>query len=844
MYSGLDKSGGGLIGYVIKDGAMVDMATAAEEASVEETLVGAGVRKEVCHLQATMNPNDGELSWNSIDVNQSLYKTISMSQMSSMLKDSDRNLIYSKAIEKCIKNFKLKHNGNKSPSVIDIGTGTGLLACLSIHHGAQVVIGCEMFESMAMIANKVIENNKMSDSISIISCKSTELDLGGGKVDILVSELLDSMLLGEACILSHSDAIKRLIVNDDDNNNIVPIEQRIVPNRGKCHMTLVDTCSTVFTAKSQDYHDIKNIFGSNLNDNDDDNDGEEITNVSPFRNDTDADCGGGCQGLPIHWKQFRDYFDAKLLSSAAEVFIVSFTQEVEDVKEVHTTKVTLKVTRDGKLDCILMWWELYLLSTEIDPKGECMYSTEPRDRKETCDEETEGNKQGWQDHWVQVIFPLPAALVCQVKKNDDVVLTVCRDTLHFWIADVKVENLQISRKRCEPEPESKSDMASISSSLLPKACECGWHLLLSPLRILQLNKSYREMERAMKVCTVEIYKRIGCDEIRNNDGVLVDVSDGSRLALMLLRCITNTSSNEAVLQVASIERKQLSRMLHHRTAEAAMKKLQSLNPISKQKPIMMVWDGDDYSHLDMFYHNKDEDVNMDEDERFNLSLAPILALVSDAYYYQLHKMPTWGAIRFMYIRHSFAVKSRLVPKAVISPQLARVMAVAINVPDLWKSYGHVGEVMGFDHGCLDAVQEDWHQYWFPFQLGEYDHKFLTDPVPLLIFDYTSNEIPTTISNEVTTVVNQKDFTFDAVVIWVEYNHDIITNSSSSSSSSHDEDDEDEDKEPQRLSLEKSVLVKFNQKQEEISENEPIRMKYSASFKWGDSDVKVAANLIK
>ena len=841
MYSGLDKSGGGLIGFAItKDGDVVSLAEAAEEASVEETLVAGSLDDTVpgSHYQASMNPEDGELLWNSIDINESLYKTISMSQMSSMLKDNDRNLIYSKAIEKCIKNFKLKHDNDNdnSPLVLDIGTGTGLLACLCIRHGAKMVTGCEMFESMAMIANKVVEDNNMSDSIQILPCKSTMLSFSV-KSDILVSELLDSMLLGEACLLSHSDAIKRLIKNDDDDNdkNIIPIEERIVPNRGKCYMTLIDT-STSGDAKSQDYQDVKNIFGMN--------EGGRMELISPFRNETDAYCGAGCQGLPIHWEHFKDHFDAKPLSAASEVCIVSFTQVVEEEKEVHTTKVNLIVTRKGTLDCVLMWWELYLLSTEIDPKGECMYSTEPRARMEINEDKyTEGNKQGWQDHWVQIIFPLPAALVCQVNEGDEVVLTVCRDTLHFWIADAKVENRRVSRKRSEPEPESKLDLESISPSLLPKACQCGWHLLLNPLRILQLNTTHKKMQKAMMDCIAEVNNRFD-----NEDGVLLDVSDGSRLALMLLRYITDGTSLNGLLQVASVERKQLSRMLHYRTAEATMKTMESNSsyPFVKNKPRIMVWDGGDYSDLDYFCHNKEdkEDEEHEENEKKDTNKdgdippAPILALVSDGYYYQLHKMPTWGAIRFMYIRHSAHVKSRLLPNAVISPQKARIMVAAVSVPDLWRSYGHVGEAMGFDHTCLDRVQEDWYQNWFPFQIGEYEHFFLHDPVEMITFDYVTKDKTTTSTGDSLGRLKSKfcnsnsKHTFDAVVMWVEYDHNVNV-----SNSLHENNVN-----PCRLSLEKPTLVRFNQKQEELTGC--THVKYSSLFTWGDSDVQVAATLFK
>ena len=74
-------------------------------------------------------------------------------------------------------------------------------------HGAQQVIGCEMFPYMANIAASVVSANQMDDVIQIIAAKSSEIDSESFQADLLVSELLDTALLGEGCIPSHADAI-------------------------------------------------------------------------------------------------------------------------------------------------------------------------------------------------------------------------------------------------------------------------------------------------------------------------------------------------------------------------------------------------------------------------------------------------------------------------------------------------------------------------------------------------------------------------------------------------------------------------------------------------------------
>ena len=127
MYSGHGKSDGGLVGYVIKDGIPVSLDDAQQEASVDEILVCINEKQEIIHLQASLN-EDGNITWNRIDEKVSILRTVSMSQMTSMLKDNHRNEMYSYAILKCIENFHSKYN--RKPTCIDIGSGTGLLSML------------------------------------------------------------------------------------------------------------------------------------------------------------------------------------------------------------------------------------------------------------------------------------------------------------------------------------------------------------------------------------------------------------------------------------------------------------------------------------------------------------------------------------------------------------------------------------------------------------------------------------------------------------------------------------------------------------------------------------------
>jgi hypothetical protein len=104
-------------------------------------------------LQATLDPESGALQWGTAsdddgdgddgDGSQSIIRAaITRSQMTSMLRDAIRNNMYHKAIAAAIASFKAKHNGSKSPHVLDIGTGSGLLVCRAWSACAGRLIRC------------------------------------------------------------------------------------------------------------------------------------------------------------------------------------------------------------------------------------------------------------------------------------------------------------------------------------------------------------------------------------------------------------------------------------------------------------------------------------------------------------------------------------------------------------------------------------------------------------------------------------------------------------------------------------------------------------------------------
>jgi precorrin-6B methylase 2 len=125
-----------------------------------------------------------------------------------MLNDARRNDAFDTAIRRAVQ---------PGAEVLDIGTGTGLLAMMAARAGAGRITACEAVGPMADTARDVIQRNGLSDRIEILHKRSSDLVVGDDLVapaDVLIAEIVDAGLLGENILATITDARARLLKPD------------------------------------------------------------------------------------------------------------------------------------------------------------------------------------------------------------------------------------------------------------------------------------------------------------------------------------------------------------------------------------------------------------------------------------------------------------------------------------------------------------------------------------------------------------------------------------------------------------------------------------------------------
>ena len=277
-----------------------------------------------------------------------------------MINHAVRNEAYQNALRSAVTTESL---------VLEIGTGSGLLAMMAARLGAGQVVTCEVVPLIAATAQEIIADNLLTSSIRVIPKKSTELQVGSElpqRANLLVSEIFSSELLGEGVLPSIEDAKQRLLTPD----------ARIIPASG----------SIVFA-----------LFG-----------GDEIKkNIM-----ADQVCGFDLRKFNaiVARKQlcYRNDLAIDLLTGTAEAFSFNFAQQDHFPNESKT--VHLPIEASGRCYGIIQWIRLHMDDRHL-------FENHPSLRAASSS-------------WQQVIYPFPAPI--DVVAGQTAVISVAHNRTSVW----------------------------------------------------------------------------------------------------------------------------------------------------------------------------------------------------------------------------------------------------------------------------------------------------------------------------------------------------------------------------------------------------------------------------
>uniref|UniRef100_A0A1B6LWV0 Uncharacterized protein n=2 Tax=Graphocephala atropunctata TaxID=36148 RepID=A0A1B6LWV0_9HEMI len=255
-----------------------------------------------------------------------------------MLNDSYRNEAYREAI--------LKKVRQGFTSVLDIGTGTGLLSLYAVTSGARDVHACDYSPTMCSIAQDVLQANKMADSVTIINKLSNSLtipqDLPRRK-SLVVTETMDAGLLGEHLLQTLLHAWDQLLLPPcpqllSDLDTCAPITQHgvVVPFGARLWAAPI-RCPSI--ARRSFLTDTEH-FAWNF---------KSLWLFSDFSE-------------PYDTENLRVVKDCKFLSDPVEIFTFDFNNPSQ-LKQYFEGKNDCKCVSflyDGKSDAVAVWFDLIL----------------------------------------------------------------------------------------------------------------------------------------------------------------------------------------------------------------------------------------------------------------------------------------------------------------------------------------------------------------------------------------------------------------------------------------------------------------------------------------------------
>ncbi|XP_061685224.1 protein arginine N-methyltransferase 9 isoform X2 [Syngnathoides biaculeatus] len=307
-----------------------------------------------------------------------------------MLNDHGRNRKYQQAIQKAVR--------GGCTTVLDIGTGTGILGMCAKKAGAAEVYACELSKTMYELACEVVAANGMDGGIKILHMKSLEMEVPKDiphRVSLVVTETVDAGLFGEGIIESLIHAWHHLLLPPQSGESaprdpaatgrVIPAGATVFAMAVECleirrhnKLCVSEVGGLSMAAADQ----LRSPVSCNT---------EPDDSMEPYTTERLSRLPGGYTAL----------------TEPLTVLCIDFNcvQELEGLSSRPVQRVRLPVVREGELDALALWFQLHL-------DEESSLSTGPHE--DTC--------------WEQAIYPEHSSKGFKLKSGDELIVEVsCRD---------------------------------------------------------------------------------------------------------------------------------------------------------------------------------------------------------------------------------------------------------------------------------------------------------------------------------------------------------------------------------------------------------------------------------
>ena len=419
-----------------------------------------------------------------------------------MINDTVRNKMYNYAIAKVIR--KSKSEATKVADdcdgihVLDIGTGSGILAILAAKHGASKVTAVEVESAVARVASINVSRNGFDDIIQVQEGHSMSSSIQvPAPVHVVVSELLDTGLLGECYIPVLRNAKARGWMRDGC---------RVIPSRGRVYGQIVqsDYLNNFATLNPE-----KSAFGFEIPRHKMRSDGKK----SP---------------LACSLRHLLRMGYAKELSVPFVAWDFDFENLPPECGRNHIVQVPL--SRDGDINAVVFWWDVFLNHEE-----ECVLST--------------STSKQHQDHWLQAYTPVKPNIF-QCRKEQVVNVECFHDDVTIWFEinnkNNKVENYDI----VSPLSDEEQPQLQLKTEVLDYF-DCRRNFLMNTSNRTSLLKSHLVSSLTRVIMPNVHHKKKSCVVILG-DGPLLPLVFGD----MIKHGIFNTPDNldmQKYLRVVQME---------------------------------------------------------------------------------------------------------------------------------------------------------------------------------------------------------------------------------------------------------------------------------------------------